>query len=240
METEVATTFFRGCARRPHGRVLILNGWGGERQGHALDGIWLSNLGFDVMTFDYRGRGETDGDVTITSRAEFVDDCIAAHDALAERSDARDTFLYGTSYGGYLGCCLINERPVSGVLLRVPANFTRDGYKAPFLAIEECDQSKGPILHTQANDGLRTLGAYGGSALIVASAKDEIIYPNINLGYEQIAAEFPETMQFVTMMEAGHNLSARQHYSFMGMMENWFKGHAKEDALAVMAAAVEV
>lgn len=222
----VAATIYR-AADKPRGRVLCLSGWMGSQKGNVGTAMDLSNMGFDVLTFDLRGHGDSEGKLLEASRSDYLEDCEVAYDLLARESTATKCYLYGISYGGYLAGLLLGTRPVEGFVLRVPANFTRDGIDHPLLALEECDWSK-PVTHTQVNDNLRE---FEGSGLIVVSGKDEIIHPHVNIGFRR-SVEGLEKVEFFCMEDSGHNLGIEDHHFFEGMMLDWFE-RVPEDRLAL-------
>ncbi len=212
----INATIYRAAAE-PRGRILCIHGWMGG--GDSWTAMNLSNLGFDVLIFDLRGHGQSEGKVLEASRENYLEDCAEAYDLLAMESKATKAYVYGVSYGGYLACCLLNDRYFDGIAVRVPANFTRDGISHPLLALEECDQSE-PVVHTQANRGLRD---FGGSGLIVVSGEDGIIHPNVSHGYERIVEDL-DKVNFVCMEGADHNLDEVESPYYEGLLLDWFQG----------------
>ncbi len=86
--------------RKPVGTVLACHGVGANRA-DLLDIIWLlHDAGFQVLAFDFRGHGESDGH-TVTYGFEEKDDVLGAWDYLLSRKDVDpDRILgFGVSMG---------------------------------------------------------------------------------------------------------------------------------------------
>jgi len=93
----------------PNGTVLHLHGNAGNITGHFEHITWLPGKGWNVLCFDYRGYGRSEGKVT---RAGTVADAHAALDYLLKRPDvdANRIVALGQSLGGAVGIVLAAER----------------------------------------------------------------------------------------------------------------------------------
>jgi uncharacterized protein len=91
------------------GTVLHLHGNAGNITGHFLHTAWLPAEGWNVLCFDYRGYGQSDGKVT---RAGTVADAHAALDYLLKRPDVdpQRVVVFGQSLGAAIGVVLTAER----------------------------------------------------------------------------------------------------------------------------------
>ncbi len=74
---------------------------------HARYVGWLPAHGFDVLVFDYRGYGRSEGEPT---RAGLVADAVAALD-LALREEPDRTLAFGHSLGGAIAVVAAAQRP---------------------------------------------------------------------------------------------------------------------------------
>ena len=74
---------------------------------HAKFVRWVPARGFNLLVFDYRGYGKSEGVVT---RAGTVADAVAAID-LALRRDPKRTVVFGHSLGGAIGIVAASKRP---------------------------------------------------------------------------------------------------------------------------------
>jgi uncharacterized protein len=91
------------------GTVLHLHGNAGNITGHFLHTSWLPAAGWNVLCFDYRGYGRSEGRV---SRAGTIMDAHAALDHLLQRPDVDSNRIvaFGQSLGGAIGIVLAAER----------------------------------------------------------------------------------------------------------------------------------
>lgn len=90
-----------------HGTVVFCHGNAANLSLHLADVRWLPRAGFDVLLFDYRGYGRSEG---APSRAGLVSDVLAAIDTALARDPER-TLVFGHSLGGALAILAVAERP---------------------------------------------------------------------------------------------------------------------------------
>lgn len=92
------------------GTVLHLHGNAGNITGHFHHVMWLPSAGWNVLCWDYRGYGESEGRI---SREGSIIDANAALDYLLRRPDvdANRVVAFGQSLGGAIGIVLTAERP---------------------------------------------------------------------------------------------------------------------------------
>ncbi|MHC4443618.1 MAG: alpha/beta hydrolase [Planctomycetota bacterium] len=101
--------WFFPAAGEARGTVLHLHGNAGNITGHFEHIIWLPGKGWNVLCFDYRGYGSSEGRVT---RAGTITDARAALDYLLRRPDVEASRIValGQSLGGAIGIVLAAER----------------------------------------------------------------------------------------------------------------------------------
>jgi fermentation-respiration switch protein FrsA (DUF1100 family) len=89
--------------------VLHLHGNAGNISGHFVHVAWLPAEGWNVLTFDYRGYGQSQGRIT---RRGSIEDAHAALDYLLHRDDVdrNKIVAFGQSLGGAIGIVLTAER----------------------------------------------------------------------------------------------------------------------------------
>ena len=90
----------------PKGTVVFCHGNYGNISNHLGSVAWLPRRGFNLLLFDYRGYGQSDGEV---SRAGTVADAIGAIDFALAR-DSR-TVVFGHSLGGAVAIPAVAARP---------------------------------------------------------------------------------------------------------------------------------
>jgi len=115
------------------GTVVYCHGNAANLTLHARYVAWLPSRGFDVLVFDYRGYGRSEGSVT---RAGTVADAVAAIDFALQRDPDR-VIVFGHSLGGAVGLRAAAERPaVRGVVAESTFSNYREiaAAKAPWIA----------------------------------------------------------------------------------------------------------
>jgi fermentation-respiration switch protein FrsA (DUF1100 family) len=100
--------FFPACGPA-RGTVLHLHGNAGNVTGHFGYVGWLSEQGWNVLCFDYRGYGQSQGRVT---RSGTILDAHAALDYLLTRGDVdlSAIVVFGQSLGGAVGIVMAADR----------------------------------------------------------------------------------------------------------------------------------
>src|SRR3954470_13184987 len=84
---------------------LLVQGWTGHQNIAAAQA--LANLGFTSMTYDMRGNGDSEGDLSKLSRADFVKDAIIAYNFLKKQvGDEAVIGVIGSSFGSYTAIML--------------------------------------------------------------------------------------------------------------------------------------
>lgn len=99
------------------GSVLHLHGNAANISNHLPLAAWLPHAGFNVLMFDYRGFGQSEGKPTLTG---IVDDAAVALAALRARPgiDAGKLVVFGQSLGGATALRLL-ARDSAGVRLAI-------------------------------------------------------------------------------------------------------------------------
>jgi pimeloyl-ACP methyl ester carboxylesterase len=152
-----------------HAGLLFVHGYASDQIGYQSRAeAACRELGLMCFTFDLGGHGNSTGNRLELSRQDHLQDLIAAYDWLrAVRGvDPARIGVCGASYGAYLACMLISERPVKRLLLRAPALPGEESNDAP----EERQQVNEP-----ANTALRNLRNFRGDTLVLESEADEVI-----------------------------------------------------------------
>ncbi|MEQ1311999.1 alpha/beta hydrolase [Acinetobacter sp. XH1639] len=105
--------------------ILMLHGWGGTQNSW----VWpfaerFLSMGFAVMTFDYRGWGQSEGTPRhVTKVKDRIKDAEAALNFLKNQLevDATRIVLWGTSLGGGHACSVAAKHPeLFGIIAQVP------------------------------------------------------------------------------------------------------------------------
>ena len=101
--------WFFPASGEARGTVLHLHGNAGNLSGHFQHVAWLPAAGWNVLCFDYRGYGRSEGKI---GRAGSVADAHAALDWLLVRPDVDPARIvaFGQSLGGAIGIVLAAQR----------------------------------------------------------------------------------------------------------------------------------
>ena len=106
-----------------HGAVLIGGAMGVKQDYYAPFAEWLATQGYAVMTFDYRGMGDSRTPAQTKSLRGFDADLFSwardydtAIDALRERAPGAPLYLIGHSLGAQLPGLLRNRAQIAGLL----------------------------------------------------------------------------------------------------------------------------
>src|SRR3970040_2761661 len=118
---EVCGTVLAPAAKLPG--VLFVHGWGGSQAQDLQRAREAAGLGCVCLTFDLRGHERHPPRRDTVSRADNLQDLLAAYDRLLDEPhvDPAAIAVVGISYGGYLASILTALRPVRRVPLRSPA-----------------------------------------------------------------------------------------------------------------------
>ncbi len=212
--------------------VLLIHGWESAQDRMFALAELLQTQGFVCMTIDLRGHGTSDGDHTVSSRKEFLDDVLAAYDVLAAHTevDADSIFAIGSSFGGYLSALMVAERKLKGIVLRVPADYRDEGFATSLyeqrVAWEHSQWKTEP--HTKAETAaLRAIHAFQGSVLVVESEQDEIVPHETVRSYGNAAA--PNRLSYVLMKGAPHSITRHPEFQkeFNDLVLSWIMPLAK-------------
>jgi predicted alpha/beta hydrolase len=111
------------CERAIQGAVLIGGAMGVRQDYYRPFAKWLATQGYEVMTFDYRGMGDSRLPAHATSLRGFDADLFSwardydtAIDALRERAPGVPLYLIGHSLGAQLPGLLRNRDRIDGLL----------------------------------------------------------------------------------------------------------------------------
>lgn len=155
----------------------------------------LQNTGFNVLMFDYRGYGKSEGS---PSEEGIYKDGAAAYDyaALIPGVDPKKIFLWGTSLGGAVAVDVATRRPAAGLILESTFSSARDVARTayPFLPVHL-------VLRTRL-DSFEKIRQIRIPVLIIHGDRDSII--PIGLGRKLFeAANDPK--EFFVIAGADHN-----------------------------------
>lgn len=101
--------------------ILLLHGWSGCRTGPHQIFVKLARqlcqAGFPVLRLDFRGRGESDGNIYDAVLQTMIEDAHAAIEWLCESTGRRNCVLVGICSGSEVAIGAAQHRAVAGVVL---------------------------------------------------------------------------------------------------------------------------
>lgn len=190
---------------------LFIQGWMGHQNVKAAQK--LAEGGFTSMAYDMRGHGESEGDLAEFSRADFVQDALAAYDFLREQvGEGVKIGVVGSSFGSYTAVLLAEKRAVHCLSLRVPASYPDDGFEKPHLPVAGSDAlhnwRKKPLRYTQ-NRAFGALHDFTGPVQIIEAGADEQVDRQAIQNYVDAVAD-KERLSYALMEGAPHSLVSEE------------------------------
>jgi pimeloyl-ACP methyl ester carboxylesterase len=160
----------------PKGTIIFFNG---NADLAILSGKRLkkyASFGFNVVTVDYRGSGESDGTLTL---ANLKSDSLAIYQNVASREDlgTKKILAYGWSLGSFAATHLAMHKPIDGLILEGAETNVQETLDAwtPWYAKLFVRFNVEPGL--AAADNLVALKEYKGPLLIISGQQDKISPP---------------------------------------------------------------
>lgn len=170
----------------------------GDAFTQARDGFFYAQLGVNLLTFDYRGTGFSDGAISL---AKARADALAIYDLATRKAAGRPVYVVGWSLGSIFASHVAASRPaLAGLVLldplaaadALPANIARALHRPVEVA-------------ASVKDGIRNaeeLRRYRGPLLVVHGTADEVI--PIAEGRADFAAAGSTDKIFVPVAGKGH------------------------------------
>jgi dienelactone hydrolase len=160
--------------------ILFVHGWGGHQSHDLARAREAAGLGCVSLTFDLRGHQGSKVPQQAVTRAQNLDDLLAAYDWLASGPsvDASAIAVVGISYGGYLAAILTALRPVRWLALRSPALYKDENWDMPKVQLHadpDLPRYRRRRVMPEENRALRACAGFRGDVLIVAAEHDEIV-----------------------------------------------------------------
>ncbi|MBB5917732.1 hypothetical protein BJY24_006644 [Nocardia transvalensis] len=168
-------------AEEPFGHVLFAHGNAGNIGDRSPVLALLAAAGFDVLVFDYRGYGRSEGH---PAEHGLYLDARAARTALLERPgvDPDKVFYLGKSLGGGVMIELAGEFPPAGLILMSTFTGLRDAAKAIYPYLPKS-------LVPNAFPSLSRIGALRTPTLIMHGDDDELLPVEMGRALHAAAAE---------------------------------------------------
>jgi len=196
------------------GHVLLCHGNAGNVGDRLLHARLLTDAGFDVFSFDYRGYGKSTGS---PNEEGTYNDARAALLALARQEgvDPRRLFFVGESLGGGVAVALAREAPPRGLVLLSTFTSVRDMGRVHYPVIPT-------LLVPDAYPSLRRIRDLECPLLVVHGDRDEIVPVEQGKALYDAA---PEPKRLHLVPGAGHNdLLDRAGREWAATIAEWARG----------------
>jgi dienelactone hydrolase len=224
--------------------ILFVHGWGGCQAHDLVRAREAAGLGCVCLTFDPRGHEANAALWETVSRAQNLDDLLAAYDWLAGQAsvDAQSMVVVGISYGGYLAAILSALRPIRWLALRSPALYMDQGWDSPKRQLHrdtDLARLRSRLVPAMENRALRACARFGGDALLVEAEHDRIVpHPVIESYKAALGAAHSLTARVIP--GADHALSEKAwQQAYTALLVNWLTEMvvgAREDAARALVA----
>ncbi len=174
--------WFLPASGTPRGLVVHFHGNAANITNHVALVYWLPAAGYHVLMFDYRGYGESEGQVT---REGTISDGHAAIDYALSRPEAADLplFAYGQSLGGAVAVCVAAERPAVAAVVAESAFSDYRRIAAMHAQKLVWFDALGHVLAWSVSDGHDPVDVIGKIAprpvFVIAAEKDAICFPEL-------------------------------------------------------------
>ena len=169
--------------------VLFVHGWGGSQESDLIRAKRIAALGCICLTFDLRGHGGTLAQQQTVSRADNLNDVMAAYDVLANNPDIDPLAIavMGNSYGAYLATLLSTRRPVKWLGLSVPALYRDTQWDMPKRALNRADltEYRNRQVVSSENKALAACAQFEGDVLLIEAEHDHLIPHETIMSYRR-------------------------------------------------------
>ena len=211
--------------------ILFLSGWNPTTRRVTTSNFYA---GFSArkrnnicLTVSFRGMG-SEGDINVLTRTDFMDDVIAAYDYLAntEGVNKEDIRVVGESFGGYLACILSTLRPVRKMALRVPSDFSNEGFTDIPQIMNAGNFSNDWKNHNHSfaeSYSLKAINEYKGCLMMVASGKDNFVPMQTTKNY-LAAVNDTSKLEYLFMKKASHSMfHPKLQWDYTRKLLNWLR-----------------
>lgn len=208
--------------------LLLLHGWMSNDSGNIKRAEELIKLGFICLTINFRGHGDSSGELEKLSRQDHLNDAISAYDYLMSHDgiDKDKIGIIGTSYGSYIAVLLSIYRKIKWLVIRSPAIYNNDKFEEPSIKmigkIIAKDYRLKKIIPLE-NKALNAISEFMGEILLVESGNDELIPAQTIDNYKNSIYD-KNKLTHIIILDADHSLSKpKWNNQFMEILIQWLK-----------------
>ncbi len=206
-----ATIFLPTQPKEKSPAVLFIHGWTSEQKRSFRYAEELAKLGYISFLFDMSGHGSSDGDINTITSVEFLADCKEAYSQLLRipNVDKEKIYAVGSSFGGYLVALLSNQVTLTGVVLRVPADYPDGTENQPKSItggdVPEIAEWRKKIKPFEKSAALRAIHSFNGNVLVIESELDAQVPHETVQSYANAVSD-QSKLTHVVMKNAPHSI----------------------------------
>lgn len=210
---------------KPLPGVVFYHGRGSSQRNYLARAEAVVEKGIICLTFDFRGRGESEGEFSNLTIRDGINDALAAFDFLAQQRqvDKSRLGICGRSYGGYLAVLVSERRNVKSLVLSAPAIYKDSwtGMACKEIPIEEVKDFRIASDFGQSR-AIKAIKKFRGSLYVIVNEKDEVIPGAVVRAYYDcaISAKHKE----ITFIKGAGHLLDRPEFDeqFKALTAEWF------------------
>lgn len=229
-QTLRGTLHFPKKLQQTNPSILFIHGWASNETGYYPRAKALTEKGYICLSFNLRGHGTSDGNLSELSPKNHLRDVLAAYDFLAGEKgiDRKKISAVGASYGAFLITILTSKREVYKIALRAPAlfynkNFTMQTEKI----VKDREETLFQKFHPDKNNfALSAIKHFTGDILLIESQKDQIIPHQILQFYAKAANSVKSRgthLSHKVIHNADHQLSRlKWKKTFITYLTDWY------------------
>ena len=208
--------FFRTNQRPELATIIYFHGNGGNISNVSWVGQWYASRGFDVLLFDYRGYGASEGSVG-AEEGLYADGDAALDFVINEKSaKARNVVLHGQSLGTAVVADVASRREVGAVILESGFSSASSVATAalPWLprAMHVLAKNKFDSARKLASVKAPVLIAHGDPDPVIPMAESQLLFAAAN-----------EPKQLLLLTEGGHNLFGALGDRYLNQVEAFIR-----------------
>lgn len=223
-EERLQGTLFIPSGNGPFPGVVFYHGRGSTRKRYLPMAKKLSEKGVIALAFDFRGCGESDGVFEKQTQKMGVEDAIAALNFLLSQDvDKKRIGIEGTSFGGYVTGCLLNDYDfIKSIVFRVPAVYPDKTLDTHVVSIANI-MDEFPKKKWMDSIAYKGLNRFKGNLLVIQAENDEVVEDWVVRNYYDSAVGARER-KYVIQKDATHSLhdSPELVEEFYDLTVNWF------------------
>ena len=211
--------------------VLFISGWNPTNKSMTTSNFYAGFISRKphtiCLTVALRGMG-SDGDINRLCRADYLEDVVAAYDYLENTAgvSTENIHVVGESFGGYLACLLSTKRKVRKMALRVPTDFSNEGFTdVPQISVDsklsnKWKSQKHGIAESYA---LKAINEFKGSLMVVASEKDNFVPYQTTENYLS-AVNDSSKLVYRFMKSASHSMfHPKLQWDYIRFLSKWLR-----------------